>query len=39
MCCCNSKALEMLNFESEDGILTENIYKLTNNLFAENTNG
>ncbi|HPX32001.1 MAG TPA: amidohydrolase [Erysipelotrichaceae bacterium] len=37
MCCCNSKALEMLNFESEDGILTENDVNLTNNLFAENT--
>ncbi|MGI6607840.1 MAG: amidohydrolase [Erysipelotrichaceae bacterium] len=35
MCCCNSKALELLNLESEDGILTENDVNLTKNLFAE----
>ena len=36
MCCCNSKALELLNFDSEDGILTENDVNLTNALFNEN---
>lgn len=35
MCCCNSKALELLNLKSEDGILTENDVNLTSNLFAE----
>ncbi len=35
MCSCNSKALEFLNFESEDGILTENDVNLTKDLFSE----
>ncbi len=35
MCCCNSKALELLNFESADGILTENDVNLTKDLFTE----
>ncbi len=35
MCCCNSKALELLKIESTDGILTENDVNLTTALFSE----
>ena len=35
MCCCNSKALELLKIESKDGILTENDVSITNKLLND----